>query len=69
MQEILLKIRYFEKGLSKNLKKVNFIIYFQTQPLLMAKVIKNKKGLELVTCCSSGYKTSSEKFFYLLYII
>ena len=27
MQEILLKIRYFEKGLSKSLKKVNFIIF------------------------------------------
>ena len=24
MQEILLKIRYFERGLSKSLKKVNF---------------------------------------------
>ena len=25
MEEILLKIRYFERGLSKSLKKVNFI--------------------------------------------
>ena len=25
MQEILLKIRYFERGLSKTFKKVNFI--------------------------------------------
>ena len=38
---------------------------FQTQPLLMDKVIKNKRGLELVTSCSSDRKTSSEKFLYL----
>ena len=35
----------------------------------MNKVIKNKRGLELVTGHSSGYKTSSEKFLYSLYII
>ena len=34
----------------------------------MDKVIKNKRGLELVTSRSSGHKTSSEKFLYLLYI-
>ena len=28
MQEILLKVRYFERGISKTLKKVNFIIFF-----------------------------------------
>ena len=32
MQEILLKIRYFERGLSKTLKKVNFI--FLSNPVL-----------------------------------
>ena len=35
----------------------------------MDKVIKNKKGLVLVTSRSSGRETSSEKFFYLLYTI
>ena len=30
----------------------------------MDKIIKNKRGLELVTIRFSGYKTSSEKFFY-----
>ena len=41
MQEILLKIRYFERGLSKNLNKVNFIyLFFRTQSLLM-EVWKN----------------------------
>ena len=33
MQEILLKIRYFERGLSKSLKKkVNFIFSFEPSP-------------------------------------
>ena len=34
----------------------------------MDKVIKNKRGLELVTSLSSGYETSSKKLFisYLL---
>ena len=32
----------------------------------MDKVIKNKRGLELVTSPSSGYKTSSQKFLYYL---
>ena len=35
----------------------------------MDKVIKIKKGLELVTSCSLGYKTSTEKFLYLLCIM
>ena len=57
MQEILLKIRYFERGLSKSLKKGE-------SSLLMDKIIKNKRSTELVTSRSSGYKTSSEKFRY-----
>ena len=32
MQEILLKIRYFDRGLSKSLKKVNFIFSFEPSP-------------------------------------
>ena len=43
--------------------------FFRTQSLLMDKVIKNKRGLELVTSRSSGYKTSSEKFLYQLCVI
>ena len=31
MQEILLKMRHFERALSKTLKKVNFIISYQKQ--------------------------------------
>ena len=44
MQESLLKIRYFEIGLSKSIKKVE-----------KNNVIKNKRGLELVTSRSSGH--------------
>ena len=48
MQEILLKI-----GLS--------LFFFRIQYLLMDKIVKNKKAMELVTSRSSGYKASSEK--------
>ena len=44
MWEILGKVRYFQRELSKSLKKVNFF-FFQTQSLLMDKVNKTKKGL------------------------
>ena len=62
------KVRYFEEGLSKSLKKVNFIFLSNPVPL-MDKVIKNKSGLELVPSRSPGHETSSEKFFYSLYVI
>ena len=42
MEEIILKIRYFKRGLSKSCKKVNHFFKFPTQSLLMDKVIKNK---------------------------
>ena len=32
MQEILFKLRYFERGLSKSRKKVNFILSFEPSP-------------------------------------
>ena len=56
-------LRYFERGLSKSLKKVNFS-FLLTHFLLMDKVIKKKRGLELLISHSSGYKISSEKFLY-----
>ena len=43
MQEILLKIRYFEKGLSKSLK---LYFFFRTQSLLKDKIKKIKRDLE-----------------------
>ena len=69
MQEILLKIRHFERALSESLQKVSFYFFFLTQSLLTGKVMKNKRSLELVTSCSSGYKTKSEKLFYLLHYL
>ena len=39
-------------------------LFFWTQPLLIVKVIKNKRGLELVTSSSSSYETSSETLLY-----
>ena len=38
----------------------------RTQSLLIDKVIKNKRGLELVNSRSSGYEKSWEKFLYIL---
>ena len=64
MQEIVLKVKYFERGLSKSLKKGNFIFSFRTQSLSIEKIIQNKRGLELATSHYSGYKTNSEKFLY-----
>ena len=61
MQEILLK-DILKKDYQKSLKKLYF--FFQTQSLLKEKIITDRKGLELVTNCSLGYKTSSEKFLY-----
>ena len=42
MQEILLKIRYFEKGLSKSLKKVNFIFLSNPVPFNGQSYLKQK---------------------------
>ena len=67
MQEFFLEWRYFERELSKSLKKVNF--FFQTQSFLMDRIIKNKRGLELATSRSSGYEASSKILLYSLYII
>ena len=55
IQEILLRIGYFERDYQKAIKNpVSF----------NGKDLKNKKSLELVTSGSSGYKSSSEKFLY-----
>ena len=60
MLEIIFKIRYFERGLSKSVKKVNFIFSFKPRYFYWEKLSKTKGGLELVTCCSSGCETSSK---------
>ena len=67
MQEILLKQDTLKEDY-QSLEKINFI-FFRTQSLLMDKVIKSKKVLELVISHSSGYKTSSENFFFISHIL
>ena len=65
MQEVLLKLKYFGRRLSKSFKKVNFI-FLKSNSYLMNKVIKSKTGLELVINRISGHKTSSQKFIYYI---
>ena len=40
MQEISLKVRYFERGLSKSLKKGNFIFSFEPSTFQQTKLSK-----------------------------
>ena len=64
MQKIILKIRYFDRGLSKSFIKLTLFFHSNPHSLLMDKIMKNKKSLEPVTSHSSTYKASSEKFLY-----
>ena len=57
MKEIILKIRFLRENYQKPLKK-SFLFFLPNPALLMDKVIKNKRGLKLVTRRSSGYETS-----------
>ena len=43
----LLKIRYYERGLSKTLKRPKKGFFFFTQSLFVDKTMENKRGLEL----------------------
>ena len=63
MQEIILKIRYFKRKLSKSLKKVNFKCFLSRKSLLIGKIMKNKRGLEQVTSCSSVTKQLQKNSF------
>ena len=42
MQEIILKVKYFERGLSKSLKKGNFIFSFEPSPFNRQNYQKQK---------------------------
>ena len=42
MQEILSKVRYFERGLSKSFKKDNFILSFEPSPFNRQNYQKQK---------------------------
>ena len=52
------------KRIIKKPLKSQLYFSFRTQSLLMCKVIKNKRALELVTSRSSGFSACSEKFIY-----
>ena len=58
------KNKIFWNRITKKPWKSQLYFFFQTQFLLMDKVIKNKGGLELGTSRFSGCKASSEKFLY-----
>ena len=58
--------RYFERGLSKTVKKENFIFSFEPSRSYWARLWKFKRSLELVTSRSPGYKTSSESSFLVM---
>ena len=47
----------------KALKKLTLFFLLNQVPF-NGQISKTNRGLELVTSCSSGYKTSSEKFLY-----
>ena len=44
MQEIRLKVRYFERGLRKSLKKGNFIFSFEPDAFQWTKLSKAKEA-------------------------
>ena len=67
--DIPFKNKIFLRWLSKKPLKSWHHFFSWTKSFLVDKVIKNKRGLELETSRSSGYKTSSEKFLFYLYII
>ena len=43
MQEIIFKIRYFERRLVRNRKTVTFIFYFEPSPLLRSQSTLSSK--------------------------
>ena len=63
MQEIVLKVRYFERGLSKSLKKGNF--FFSNPVPFNGQTYQKQKGPGTRDQpLFRGYETSSEKFLY-----
>ena len=65
---ILLKVRYFERASPKSLKKLTLFFLSKSVPC-NEQSYQKQKGSGTSDGHSSGYKTSSEKFLYSLYII
>ena len=66
---IFFKNKILWKRIIKKPWKSQLYFFFETQSLLMDRIIKNNRGLELVTSRSSHCETSSKIFLYSLYII
>ena len=64
MQQVLLKIRYFERGLSKSLKKVNFILPNLVPSNTQSYQKQKRPGTIKQLLFKLGYERSSEKFLY-----
>ena len=58
-----MKVLFMKEDYQKALKS-EFYFFFRTQSLLMDKIIKNKRGVELMTSRSSGYEKRSAKLLY-----
>ena len=62
MQEIFVKIRYFERGLSKTFKKVNFIFLSNPVPF-NGQSCQKQKGPETSDQTLFNLKTGSKNVF------
>ena len=63
MQGLLLQSDFLKEDYQKAFRKLT-LFFLSSQVLLMNKIIQNKRGLELVTIPSLGYKTISVKSLY-----
>ena len=63
------KNKIFWKRIIKKFLKSHLYFFFQTQSLLMDKVIKNKRCLELVTRRSKDCETSSKIMLLVIYYL
>ena len=64
-KKLFLKYDTLKEDYQKTLKKLISFFLSNTLPF-NGQSYQSKRSLELVTCCSSGYKTSLEKFLYSL---
>ena len=58
-----MKVLFMKEDYQKVLKS-ELYFFFRTQSLLMDKIIKNKRGVELMPSRTSGYEKRSAKLLY-----
>ena len=58
-----MKVLFMKEDFQKVLKS-ELYFFFRTQSLLMDKIIKNKRGVELMPSRTSGYEKRSAKLLY-----